>query len=403
MISKTEILLRAREWGLAPEVVEKDYVLGWLLAGIARNATTSSKWVFKGGTCLKKCVLETYRFSEDLDFTLLPDAPYTAAEIEELLKSVAADVETTSGIHISSTGVREKRNRAGELTFEGAIGYRGPLAIPGPPKLRLDLTRHEPVILPVVAREIFHGYPDGLPAGVRARTYDLRELLAEKTRALVERTRPRDLYDVVLLSDTAHEAAVHDGLLEVARKKFQSKGLTLPTPADIERLATESDELRAEWDNMLGHQLPALPDLDDFIRRLPDAVSWLAPSSTPVSPVVRLPRVSAPATQHVAPVPASRLWNAAVPLEAIRYAGTAHLLVEIRYHSATRVIEPYSLRRPATGNLLLYGFERTKNGFPTNDIRPYKVAELEHARVLTAPFTPRYEIELIERSGVWRW
>jgi len=27
-------------------------------------------WAFKGGTCLKKCYFETYRFSEDLDFTL---------------------------------------------------------------------------------------------------------------------------------------------------------------------------------------------------------------------------------------------------------------------------------------------------------------------------------------------
>jgi hypothetical protein len=32
----------------------------------------SNQWVFKGGTCLKKCYIETYRFSEDLDFTVLP-------------------------------------------------------------------------------------------------------------------------------------------------------------------------------------------------------------------------------------------------------------------------------------------------------------------------------------------
>lgn len=68
MISKADILARAREWQLTPEVVEKDYVLGWLLAGIAQHAATANNWVFKGGTCLKKCVMETYRFSEDLDF-----------------------------------------------------------------------------------------------------------------------------------------------------------------------------------------------------------------------------------------------------------------------------------------------------------------------------------------------
>jgi predicted nucleotidyltransferase component of viral defense system len=51
-------------------VVEKDYVLGWILAGMYGHEELAESWVFKGGTCLKKCYFETYRFSEDLDFTL---------------------------------------------------------------------------------------------------------------------------------------------------------------------------------------------------------------------------------------------------------------------------------------------------------------------------------------------
>jgi len=70
MISKDEIISVAGETGLRPSVVEKDYVLGWLLGAINANSALSSSWVFKGGTCLKKCYFETYRFSEDLDFTL---------------------------------------------------------------------------------------------------------------------------------------------------------------------------------------------------------------------------------------------------------------------------------------------------------------------------------------------
>jgi hypothetical protein len=46
MIGRQDILDRASEWRLPPEVVEKDYVLGWLLASIARNPETSDKWVF---------------------------------------------------------------------------------------------------------------------------------------------------------------------------------------------------------------------------------------------------------------------------------------------------------------------------------------------------------------------
>jgi predicted nucleotidyltransferase component of viral defense system len=65
---------RVREWGLREDVVEKDYVIGWLLWGIGSNPAFSTSWAFKGGTCLKKCYLETYRFSEDLDFTVSSSA-----------------------------------------------------------------------------------------------------------------------------------------------------------------------------------------------------------------------------------------------------------------------------------------------------------------------------------------
>ncbi len=51
------------------DIIEKDYVLSWVLAGIHMHEATKNSWIFKGGTCLKKCYFETYRFSEDLDFT----------------------------------------------------------------------------------------------------------------------------------------------------------------------------------------------------------------------------------------------------------------------------------------------------------------------------------------------
>ena len=72
MINRAVIEERVREWGLREDVVEKDYLLGWLLWGIGADEALATHWVFKGGTCLKKCYLETYRFSADLDFTVMP-------------------------------------------------------------------------------------------------------------------------------------------------------------------------------------------------------------------------------------------------------------------------------------------------------------------------------------------
>ena len=68
MIDKREILEAASSFSLLPNVVEKDYVLGWILAGINAHEELAENWVFKGGTCLKTCYVETYRFSENLDF-----------------------------------------------------------------------------------------------------------------------------------------------------------------------------------------------------------------------------------------------------------------------------------------------------------------------------------------------
>jgi predicted nucleotidyltransferase component of viral defense system len=68
MIDKREILEAASSFSLLPNVVEKDYVLGWTLAGINAHEELAENWVFKGGTCLKTCYVETYRFSENLDF-----------------------------------------------------------------------------------------------------------------------------------------------------------------------------------------------------------------------------------------------------------------------------------------------------------------------------------------------
>ena len=72
MISKADLMERVREWGFRESVVEKDYVLGWVLWGIGFDNRLSEGWAFKGGICLKKCYIETYWFSEDLDFAVLP-------------------------------------------------------------------------------------------------------------------------------------------------------------------------------------------------------------------------------------------------------------------------------------------------------------------------------------------
>ena len=62
MIKKSEMLSKTKELNLKPDIVEKDYVLNWILSGIAADPDLREAWIFKGGTCLKKCFFESYRF-----------------------------------------------------------------------------------------------------------------------------------------------------------------------------------------------------------------------------------------------------------------------------------------------------------------------------------------------------
>ena len=50
-------------------LIEKDFIIQSLLLKLSKNKYFTDNYVFKGGTCLIKCYLGYYRFSEDLDFT----------------------------------------------------------------------------------------------------------------------------------------------------------------------------------------------------------------------------------------------------------------------------------------------------------------------------------------------
>jgi len=71
MIKPGEIQKKAQSLGVRDQQIEKDYILSWMLQGIAQQEQLSQTIVFKGGTVLKKVYFDKYRFSEDLDFTLL--------------------------------------------------------------------------------------------------------------------------------------------------------------------------------------------------------------------------------------------------------------------------------------------------------------------------------------------
>lgn len=388
MISRQDILDRAAEWGLRPDVVEKDYVLGWMLSALAKHPETSEKWVFKGGTCLKKCYYETYRFSEDLDFSLTPDAAYSREELEAILRDLTAGCARESGIEFLDDRVivRERTDRLEGLTFEGRIGYRGPLAIPSWPRVKFDLTQHELIARRPTPRAIIHPYPDDLPVGAPILSYAFEELIAEKTRALIERVRPRDLYDVVFLLDNAVELPDPRDLRAVFHEKCRWKGIEPPTAQSVVELVGSSEELKADWEAMLRHQLPELPPLETIRSRLVGLLEWLdGLAVTPRGGLSPAPGASG----ELVVARGIEFTGSGGAIETLRFAGANRLVVEFTYHGKQRLVEPYSLRRPATGNLLLSGWEHE-----AGHMKSFKVLEMDALCATRTPFVPRYAVEL---------
>jgi hypothetical protein len=132
-------------------------------------------------------------------------------------------------------------------------------------------------------------------------------------------------------------------------------------------------ELRGDWEQMLGHQLPALPPLDAFLEELPQLFGWLEGTLTVEEPDAY--PVGADEDEAWSPPSTIATWRGA-PLEVIRFAATNHLLVELGYHGRTRLIEPYSLRRARTGNILLHAMRADGSGH-----RSYSIGEIASARL----------------------
>ena len=94
----------------------------------------------------------------------------------------------------------------------------------------------------------FIPYKDSPEGGIVVKSYAYVEAFAEKMRALAERTRPRDLYDVINLFWNAEARPAASVLLDVLRQKCDFKGIGLP---DLNTLEQHRSDLEGAWTRCL--------------------------------------------------------------------------------------------------------------------------------------------------------
>jgi uncharacterized protein len=251
-------LAREGDQRLRDDVLERDYCLAWFLCGLAES-DLKQILVFKGGTALKRCYFGDYRFSEDLDFTLLQPTPNE--ELLRRLEPVYAAVQEASGI--AFTFDREDRHaHANSYTFY--LRYVGPL--PRGNNVKVDITLQERLVHPLRERAILRGYEEfaDLPENRQIQVYSLEEIATEKTLALADRARnePRDLYDLWYL--TSNEGIELDVLVEGMRRKLEFRGK--PCEGLAEAIRAKEARLKALWSNRLSYQMTSLPEFDEVFR-----------------------------------------------------------------------------------------------------------------------------------------
>lgn len=264
MILKREIEKQAEAQKVPKTAIDKDWVLGHFIDAIYSIPEWKQHLVFKGGTCLRKCYYPNYRFSEDLDFTS------TSQEFElteKLLKRITDLIveRTEIPLHIDSIKpLRSKDKLTGYkaiVKFWGADHSRN--QAPPPPErwtssIKIEIILYELMIFDTVERKVYHPYTDNLSQSpLTVPCYSLHEVLAEKLRALIQRsyTAPRDFYDIWYLSK--NENVINwKAVTDAFHKKMKFKNLEF---TGIDQMINDDNDKRvkAGWNNSLGHQIPA--------------------------------------------------------------------------------------------------------------------------------------------------
>lgn len=269
MIKKEELLQIQKKLKLPLSTIEKDYVLSLIIWGIASHSNLGKTWVFKGGTALKKCYFGEYRFSEDLDYTLTNIASIKPDEIALYLNQSFGMIYEKFGLKIDTDNLSilpfpDKKS----LVLQIKVPYQGPLLSSGSlPKIKLDLSQDEILVDDRVKQQLIHSYSDALDLDIKILCYSIYEIFAEKLRAVIERTRPRDIYDIVHLGDYFFKNNCSILKLQrIAIAKFRHKNLAFP--GDLHSINDiVLNEAKVDWNNMLAHQINPLASFDETWKR----------------------------------------------------------------------------------------------------------------------------------------
>lgn len=258
MIKPGEIQQKAREVGVRDQQIEKDYILSWILKAIAQHEQLSKVVVFKGGTVLKKVYFGDYRFSEDLDFTLL-NIEITNDQMFAWFKETFEYAREEANIPLGIIDNNEHED--GGINFY--ISYVGPFGGQGNNKrVKVDISRNEKLEFDPIMKDVIITYSDVEEHQLLC--YPLEEVLVEKMRTVMQRMQARDFYDIWYLLER-HGMDANFYMTEFA-KKCAGKRLNA---ADFPTKLTERlPQYKGRWKSSMSEQIKDLPGFEQIEREV---------------------------------------------------------------------------------------------------------------------------------------
>lgn len=285
----TRFLEARKRLGIPWNVLERDYLLSWILAGIGEVNSLCNTLVLKGGSALKKCYFGDYRFSEDLDFSGIGDLPTGDAmeqAVREACDAAARLLDEYAPIKIECERYAEKEPHPGG---QEAFTIRAQLPWQKQPYTRvlIETAADEKVLKPVAKQKIIHEY--GEPLDAQVHVYTLEEIVAEKLRAILQhvekleqrgwsRSRARDYYDLWRVLGAYKDQMDFFGFASFMREKCAVRNVGFDNAEDFfqEAMLTYVEKT---WDQWLGPLVPRLPAFETVISELRPQIASIIPAT----------------------------------------------------------------------------------------------------------------------------